>query len=80
MRREIVNASNELPVEKETLAKGKAEAKTREQVLEYNEKVKQFNERAKVHQQKSKKYEAQVDAYNASVSQQIAEQKKEESE
>jgi hypothetical protein len=42
--------------------------------------VKQFNERAKVHQQKSKKYEAQVDAYNANVSQQIAEQKKEESE
>lgn len=80
LRQEIDKEYNELLVEKETLAKEKAEAKTREQVLEYNEKVKQFNERAKVHQQKSKKYEAQVDAYNASVSQQIAEQKKEESE
>jgi hypothetical protein len=80
LRQEIDNEYNELLVEKETLAQEKAEAKTREQVLDYNEKVKQFNERAKAHQQKSKKYEAQVDAYNTSVSQQIAEQKKEESE
>ena len=80
LRQEIDKDYKDLLVEKETLAKDKAEAKTREQVLEYNEKVKQFNERAKVHQQKSKKYEAQVDAYNATVSQQIAEQKKEGSE
>ena len=80
LRQEIDKEYKDLVVEKETLAKGKAEAKTREQVLEYNAKVKQFNERAKVHQQKSKKYEAQVDAYNATVSQQIAEQKKEGSE
>ena len=80
LRQEIDKEYNELTVEKETLAKEKAEAKTREQVLEYNARAEKFNERARAHQQKSKKYEAQVDAYNARVSQQIAEQKKEESQ
>lgn len=80
LRQEIDKEYNELTAEKETLAKEKAEAKTREQVLEYNARVEQFNERARAHQEKSKKYEAQVDAYNTSVSQQITEQKKAESE
>lgn len=80
LRQEIDKEYNELMKEKETLAKEKAEAKTREQILEYNAKVEQFNERARAHQEKSKKYEAQVDAYNASISEQMAEQKKEESE
>jgi hypothetical protein len=80
LRQEIDKEYNDLMAEKEALAKAKTEAKTREQVLEYNAKVEQFNERAKAHQQKSKKYEAQVDAYNTSVSEQIAEQKKEKSE
>ena len=80
LRQEIDKEYNELTAEKEALAKEKTEAKTREQVLEYNAKAQKFNERARAHQQKSKKYEAQVDAYNARVSQQIAEQKKEESQ
>ena len=53
--------------EKEQLAKAKKQAKTREQIIEFNQNVDSLNKRVAAYEKKGKDYKALVNAYNQRI-------------
>ena len=53
--------------EKQQLAKAKKQAKTREQIIEFNQKVDSLNKRVASYEKKGKDYKAMVNAYNQKI-------------